>query len=462
MVLLKDIPFYSVCVGQRMCVYTKSGIKFAEKIKKGDELLTFNKERKLVYTKVKEVFKRKVNEIFNIEIGKGIKIKVTKEHPLYVRNKGWVEAKDLVLGDKVLVVKNRRDIKKRKDLPIKKDYSLGYFIGALASDGSICRNSVRLEVNNKTFAEKFASSIKESFGLKAKVECIQKPSGFLKRIIEQYRVRVVCSELIRIIKDIFIVDKKTKIFCLPHIVLENENIFRGFLRGYLDGDGYIYRDKKGKSKYARIISSNKTFLEDLSKIFRSKVRVARHGIYNLHVPAQWLFDLKEKNFYKPFIPSKEIFEFKDYELAVVKNIEKKNSDKNYIVYNFSCTPYSSFIINGVWVHNCEHHLLPFIGKAHIAYIPENNKVVGLSKIVRTLSLLSQRLQIQERLTNQIADLIEEKLQPKGVLVIIEAQHLCMIMRGIKKPGTLVTTSALRGAFKKNKKTRQEVLSLLKN
>ncbi|MCK4859362.1 MAG: GTP cyclohydrolase I FolE [Candidatus Omnitrophica bacterium] len=109
---------------------------------------------------------------------------------------------------------------------------------------------------------------------------------------------------------------------------------------------------------------------------------------------------------------------------------------------------------------CEHHLLPFAGKAHIAYIPANNKVVGLSKIVRVLSLLSQRLQIQERLTNQIADLIAEKLQPKGVLVVIEAEHMCMVMRGIKKPGTLVTTSALRGAFKKNAKTRQEALSLI--
>ncbi|RKY38975.1 MAG: GTP cyclohydrolase I FolE [Candidatus Omnitrophota bacterium] len=128
-----------------------------------------------------------------------------------------------------------------------------------------------------------------------------------------------------------------------------------------------------------------------------------------------------------------------------------------------CESYDEIILlkNIPFYSICEHHLLPFVGKAHIAYIPADNKVVGLSKITRSLSLLSQRLQIQERLTNQIADLIARRLQPKGVLVVIEAEHLCMIIRGVKKPGTLVVTSALRGAFKKDERTRQEALSLLK-
>jgi len=110
---------------------------------------------------------------------------------------------------------------------------------------------------------------------------------------------------------------------------------------------------------------------------------------------------------------------------------------------------------------CEHHLIPFIGKAHIAYIPKNGRVTGLSKLVRVVDVLSRRLQVQERLTTQIADIIMEKLKPLGVMVVIEAEHLCMSMRGVKKPGTVTVTSAVRGIFKENEKTRSETLMLMK-
>ena len=108
---------------------------------------------------------------------------------------------------------------------------------------------------------------------------------------------------------------------------------------------------------------------------------------------------------------------------------------------------------------CEHHLLPFIGRAHVAYIPDK-KITGLSKIARVVEVLSKRLQVQERLTTEIADVIDKKLKPKGVMVVIEAEHLCMSMRGVKKPGTITTTSVVRGIFRKNPKTRQEGLSLI--
>ncbi len=111
--------------------------------------------------------------------------------------------------------------------------------------------------------------------------------------------------------------------------------------------------------------------------------------------------------------------------------------------------------------NCEHHLLPFIGKVHIAYIPKGGRVTGLSKLVRVVEILSKRLQVQERLTTQLADIIMKKLKPLGVLVVIEAEHLCMSMRGVKKPGTITITSAVRGIFKENAKTRQEAFSLIK-
>ena len=109
---------------------------------------------------------------------------------------------------------------------------------------------------------------------------------------------------------------------------------------------------------------------------------------------------------------------------------------------------------------CEHHLLPFIGKVNVAYIPKGGRVTGLSKLVRVVDILSKRLQVQERLTTQIADIIMQKLKPLGVLVVIEAEHLCMSMRGVKKPGTSTVTSAVRGVFKENAKTRQEALSLI--
>ncbi|HEX9694322.1 MAG TPA: GTP cyclohydrolase I FolE [Actinomycetota bacterium] len=108
---------------------------------------------------------------------------------------------------------------------------------------------------------------------------------------------------------------------------------------------------------------------------------------------------------------------------------------------------------------CEHHLLPFSGKAHVAYIPnKDGRITGLSKIARVVDILSKRPQVQERLTTEIADTIDEALKPRGVFVLIEAEHLCMTMRGVKKPGSLTVTSAVRGLFRSDARTRQEALS----
>ena len=110
---------------------------------------------------------------------------------------------------------------------------------------------------------------------------------------------------------------------------------------------------------------------------------------------------------------------------------------------------------------CEHHFLPFHGVAHIGYIP-NERIVGISKLARVVEILARRPQLQERLTGQIADTIMEGLQPQGVGVVVEAEHLCLTMRGIKKPGSIVVTSANRGLFRRNLATRQEFLSLVHN
>jgi len=109
---------------------------------------------------------------------------------------------------------------------------------------------------------------------------------------------------------------------------------------------------------------------------------------------------------------------------------------------------------------CEHHLMPFIGKAHVAYLPDG-KIVGISKLARVVDCFARRLQVQERLTVQIADFLMENLKPQGVVVVIEASHSCMTIRGAKKPGSVMVTSALRGIFKRDPRSRNEVLELIR-
>jgi len=111
---------------------------------------------------------------------------------------------------------------------------------------------------------------------------------------------------------------------------------------------------------------------------------------------------------------------------------------------------------------CEHHLVPFAGKAHIVYIPTKGRVTGLSKLVRVIEGFAKRPQVQERLTSQIADTLMDVLKPRGVFVIIEAEHLCMSMRGVRKPGSVTVTSAVRGIFRKNPTTKAEALALIKS
>jgi GTP cyclohydrolase I len=111
--------------------------------------------------------------------------------------------------------------------------------------------------------------------------------------------------------------------------------------------------------------------------------------------------------------------------------------------------------------SCEHHILPIIGRAHVAYIP-NGKVIGLSKIARICEMYARRLQVQERLTLQIADALQGLLKPQGVAVVIEATHMCMVMRGVQKPGSWTVTSAMRGVFSEDARTREEFMNLVRH
>jgi len=109
---------------------------------------------------------------------------------------------------------------------------------------------------------------------------------------------------------------------------------------------------------------------------------------------------------------------------------------------------------------CEHHLAPFVGKCHIAYIPKNGKILGVSKLARLAETFARRLQLQERLTSEIANTLFDQLQPLGVMVVIEAEHTCMTLRGVKKPGAMTVTSAVLGGFRKDSRTRAEAMALI--
>ena len=141
-----------------------------------------------------------------------------------------------------------------------------------------------------------------------------------------------------------------------------------------------------------------------------------------------------------------------------------NKDANEIINSalFTSSNDEMVVLKDIEFYSmCEHHMLPIIGKAHVAYIP-NGKVVGLSKIPRVVDVFARRLQIQEQLTEQIADAINDAISPKGVAVIIDARHMCMEMRGVEKICSTTVTSALRGLFKKDKKTKDEFLSIVSN
>jgi GTP cyclohydrolase I len=148
-------------------------------------------------------------------------------------------------------------------------------------------------------------------------------------------------------------------------------------------------------------------------------------------------------------------------LRFLTNGYKQDADAILNGAMFSVCYDEMVVVKDIEVYSlCEHHLLPFFGKCHVAYLPDK-KVVGLSKIARLVNMYARRLQIQERLTSEIAQALEEKLSPQGVGVIIEARHLCMVMRGVEKQNSMAVSSAMLGAFRENKETRDEFLALIR-
>ena len=404
MVLIKDIEYYSLCVhGRSSLVYTEEGYKRADDVAIGEKLWTIN-GGELIPTQVIQKFETKRQELIEVGTSQG-EIQVTPEHPL-MTTKGWIRACHLQEGDELLYL-NPRTIPRRR-YPINIGYELGYVLGAVASDGSITGDPpryVRLELKDRAFAENFQRALEASFpGLRAKLETIFKPSGFTGRQVKMHRVRVTSSHVAQVLLKMFSGEKKTRTFKLPGIVRADRQIMQGFLDGYIAGDGYI-------GNFVPL----------------SRPIDVESG------PIQWA--------------------------RVTHLKERVTTRKEYRVVNFECTPFNSYLINGFLAHNCEHHLLPFFGRAHVGYIPDG-KVLGFSKIPRIVDHFSRRLQLQERLTEEIADFLMEAIEPQGVGVVLEGFHLCMAMRGVKKQAARMVTSAMKGLFRRDPRTRAEFLELI--
>jgi hypothetical protein len=359
----------------------------------------------------------------------------------------------------VLTVEPRRLCRDR--WPVQEGYELGYVLGAVASDASIQdRRRISLVVRDREFADRFAEALEVAFDLAAHVEPISVPSGFLQREIPMFRVRVVSSYVAELMLHWFGGSKATREFHFPRVVLRSQEMMQGFLDGYCDGDG---TDVKGAGKGARmIISANEGFLEELSAVLGNRPSKSYDGsTRKLYVSPHWH---REGWYGRPgyqeeaveLLPPDGSWE----EVSALERISATGS-KPFTVYSFECSPYPTFLVGGVQTHNCEHHLVPFAGRAHVAYIPgDDGRITGLSKIARLVDGFAKRPQVQERLTTQVADALVEVLDPSGVLVMIEAEHFCMSMRGVKKPGSLTITSAVRGLFKSNAATRAEAMSLI--
>jgi GTP cyclohydrolase I len=247
---------------------------------------------------------------------------------------------------------------------------------------------------------------------------------------------------------------KTKTFRFPTVVTSSQQMMQGFIDGYADGDGYSVG--KGRA----LISANRDFLAELGAYLQAPVGKAAPGCGRVYVSPRWAQPgwyrkhgfRQETPFYVPV----------DSTYATVTRVRTlPYAMKPHTVYSFTCEPFPSFLVAGHLTHNCEHHALPFVGKAHIAYMPKN-KIVGLSKIPRLVDMFSRRFQVQERLTVQIANALSDALQPRGVAVVLEAIHLCMLMRGVEKQNSKAVTSAMLGAFRERPETRAEFMELIKS
>ena len=457
MVMVRDIAVQSLCVPSKQTVNAVDGAKRAADVVVGDKLWTFDEAGALVETEVVSVGWRRTDELVDIRAG-AHHIRLTPNHPVMTPD-GWRDAGDLRPGDKLQTFPTRQLCQER--YIVQEGYELGYSLGSIGSDGSVQDGRrISLVVNDEAFANRFAHCLRMAFGVDPQVEPIMVPSGFLEREIPMFRVRVVSRHIATLVLSWFGGTKATKAFHFPRVVLRSKEMMEGFLDGYCDGDGCWNTSQNDGSR--TIISANLGFLSELGAVLGTKPYVDKRGFGTLHVPAYWI--RPDARYAREFVSDETIPLLPpDEHWTEVDAVERvpQGGTKPFRVYSFHCEPYHSFLVGGVGAKNCEHHLIPFIGKAHVAYIPgPDGRITGLSKLARLVDAYAKRPQVQERLTAQVADEIDKTLAPRGVMVVIEAEHLCMTMRGVRKPGSTTVTSAVRGLFRTSVATREEAMRFI--
>lgn len=459
MIMVKDIPLYSLCIPSKQRLSGVGGAVKAADVEVGDRLWSLDEDGRLVQTVVRSVASRTCREVVVLSAG-GRTIELTPEHPVCAE-RGWILAGELTLGDKIQGV-NPRQLNQTR-YTVQEGYLLGYALGVIAAEGSIQdQRRVSVVVKDPAFARRYADALRAAFGISVLPQRILVPSGYRQEKIPMCRVRFVSSHIAGMVLDWLDLlgwtgGPKHRAFSFPRVVLRSQEMTFGFVDGYCDGDGHEHRNSHQGSR--TITSSNKRFLEQLGEVVGSSPSEVGEGMYQVYVSGSWSQPgYGRTGFIQRDVP---LLRPDAHWVAVEDMHVTRARNKPYTVYSFHCDPYPTFLVSGLHVHNCEHHLVPFLGHAHVAYIPnETGQITGISKLARVVEILARRLQVQERLTTQIADVIEDALEPRGVLVVIEAEHLCMTMRGVKKPGAKTVTSAIRGLFRENDATRAEAMGLI--
>jgi GTP cyclohydrolase I len=446
MIMVRDIPLYSLCVPSMQMVNAVAGQKPARDIRVGDELWTLVNGR-VQPTRVARVQARKTRELVEVQTEEGT-FRVTPDHP-FATPEGWTEARNLE-GTFVEWTAPRSLCRPRYAPTV--GYDFGYAIGTICADGTVGKRYVSLVVNDHEYAKRFAVSMERAFNVRAELEAVERPSGYLGRPVAGWRVRVVSSYLAELVRQYVGGDAHHMRQRFPRVVLSDESTFSGFLDGYIDGDGC-----RVAMRSQRVVTSgNVPFLAELSEVIGSQFTPRTDIVSKLYIADSWM----RRHGFRQESHRSDLIESRWVPVEEVRPVYA-DGKKPFTVYSFTCDPHPTFLVSGHLAHNCEHHLTVFHGKAHVAYIPnERGRITGLSKLARLVDGLARRLQLQERLTAQIADAVVERLEPRGALVVIEAEHLCMSMRGVRKPGTITVTSAVRGSFRDSMSTRMEAMNLL--
>lgn len=454
MIQVRRIQFWSLCIagGTMVASPSKRRLK-ARDVVAGDVLYTLV-DGQLAETTVQQVLTSKKREKYVTTLSNGKSIDTSGDHP-FLTKRGWIKADELTVEDVVAYIDPRR-IHRKVDFKLNRGYSFGYILGALAGDGSLVSDKngriCRLQVKNETFAKNYYEAFKAVFEVTPSFEKVSHYGQWHQ--LEMYRVQTTAIGIIEALEHAFGGIKRWDEVLVPAIIRQSKEEMQGFLDGLYHAEGTLYVKPEGHEQRT-ITSGNEKFLKAVAELGDFKVcgpygdssEVFMHYRHNYILQEQIIDDNIKA------LPDR-------YNWVQISSIAIIPATmKSFEMYDFVCEPHHHFLANGIQVHNCEHHLAPFFGHVHIGYLPES-KLIGLSKMPRLVDLYARRLQVQERMTQQIMNDIIKYVEPKGAMVVVEAEHSCCQMRGIKTPEADTVTSSCYGAMFTSGAARLEYLTLL--